>query len=101
MTRTHLAESVSQSVGEELEKILARQNESGVWPVLNTRPGAQGSYNIGAYFPLVESRAYRLLSLLERSKILSGEIQREFWSFPSLIGEREYDLRHRNWMADR
>ena len=101
MTRVQLAESISRSAGEELEKILVQQNESGVWPVLNTRPGAQGSYNIGAYFPLVESRAYRLLSLLERSKILSGQIQREIWSFPSLIGEREYDLRHRNWMADR
>ena len=50
---------------------------------------------------LVESRVYELLSLLERSKILSGEIQHEIWSFPSLIGEREHDLRHRNWMVER
>ena len=101
MTRAQLTESVSRFVGEELETILAQQNESGVWPVLNTRPGAQGSYNIGAYFPLVESRAYQLLSLLERSKILSGEIDQEIWSFPSLVGERDHDLRYRNWMAER
>ena len=101
MTRAQLAESVSQFAGEELGEILAQQNEKGVWPVLDTRPGAQGSYNIGAYFPLVESRAYQLLSLLERSKILSGEIEREIWSFPNLIGEREHGLRHRNWMAER
>ena len=101
LTRAQLAESISQFAGEELGEILAQQNEKGVWPILDTRPGAQGSYNIGAYFPLVESRAYQLLSLLERSKILSGEIERKIWSLPSLIGEREHGLRHRNWMAER
>jgi len=40
--------------------------------ILSTQVGAQEAYNIGAYFPLVEWKASRLLSLIERSRILSG-----------------------------
>ena len=49
LTRAELAESVSRYAGEELDRVLAEQNEEGVWIRLSTRPGAQGSYNIGEY----------------------------------------------------
>ena len=56
-----LAESLSRMI-KEAEKIIAEQNDKGTWPILSTQVGAQGSYNIGAYFPLVEWKASRLLS---------------------------------------
>ena len=41
---------------------------------------------------------YQLLSLLERSRILTGEIQREIWTSPYLLQNIAYPMRHRNWM---
>ncbi len=98
LTRAELAESVSRYAGEELDQVLAGQNEEGVWTRLSTRPGGQGSYNIGRYFVLVEHRVSGLLSLLERSRILTGEVQREIWTFPSFISDSERTLQNRNWM---
>ena len=99
LTRAQLAESVSRYANEELHTILAAQNEGGVWPILATEFGGQGSNNIGAFFYLVEYRAYRLLSLLERSRILTGEIQQDIWDFPGpFIHETQHTLRHQNWM---
>ena len=101
LTRAQLAESASRYVGDELDQVLAEQNEAGVWPRLVTeKPGAQGSYNIGAYFTLWEHRVNDMLSLLERSAILTGESQREIWSFPNVlpIQDRDHSLRHHNWM---
>ena len=98
LTRAQLAESVSTFAGEQLDDVLAGQNEEGVWTRLHTRPGGQGSYNIGRFFVLVEHRASQLLSLLERSRILTGETQRDIWDFPGLIRENEHPLRHQNWM---
>ena len=101
LTRAQLAESASRYVSDELNQVLAEQNEAGVWPRLVTeKAGPQGSYNIGAYFELWERRVNYLLSLLERSTILTGESQREIWEFPSVwpIQERDHSLRHQNWM---
>ncbi len=99
LTRAELAESVSHYGAEELDEVLGEQNESGVWPRLVTwEAGAQGSYNIGAFFVLVDQRAYELLSLLEQSKILAGEIEREVWRFPGLIQDSEHPMHYRNWM---
>ncbi len=101
LTSAQLAESVSSYIGGNLDQVLAQQNEAGVWPRLVThKAGAQGSYNIGAYFTLWEHRVNDLLSLLERSAILTGESQREIWAFPSRlpIQDRDHTLRHRNWM---
>ncbi len=98
LTRAELAESVSGFAGGELDEVLAGQNEEGVWTILSTRPGGQGSYNIGRYFQLVETHADELLSLLERSRILTGEVQREIWTFPSFISDSEHTLHNRNWM---
>ncbi len=98
LSPAELAESVSRYVAEELDEALGGQNEEGVWTVLSTRPGGQGSYNIGRYFQLVEHRAYKLLSLLERSRILAGEIEREIWTFPTFIQDSEHTLHNQNWM---
>ena len=98
LVRAELAESVSSYAGEKLDEVLAGQNEEGVWTRLTTRPGGQGSYNIGRNFVLVEHRAYQLLSLLEQSRILTGEIDREIWTFPSFIHDNEHTLRNQNWM---
>ncbi len=88
----------SRDAGAELDQVLAAQNEEGVWTRLSTEPGAQGSYNIGTYFILTQHRAYGLLSLLERSRILTGEIQRDVWRFPGLIHDSDYPMHYRNWM---
>ena len=99
LTRAELVESVSRDAGaERLGRILASQNEEGVWLKLTSEPGAQGSFNIGAYVEVPESPARQFLFLLERSQILSGQIQREIWTFPGLIPDTEHSLRYRNWM---
>ena len=99
LTRDELAESVSDYVAEELGEVTGEQNGAGVWPKLVTwEAGAQGSYNIGSYFVLVDHRAYAMLSLLERSKILAGAIDRDIWRFPSFIQESDYPMHYRNWM---
>ena len=36
--------------------------------------------------------------MLERSRILTGEVQREIWTFPSFISDSEHTLQNRNWM---
>ncbi len=95
-----LAGSVSRYAGDRLDKVLAEQNEEEVWPVLATEFSGQGSNNIGTFFYLVDDRAYQLLSVLERSKIIAGEIEREIWDFPGLllVQAGEHPLHNRNWM---
>ncbi len=99
LARADLVESVPREAGEErLDRMLEGQNEAGVWPRLVTGHGAQGSFNIGGYLEVPGCRTWELLSLLERSQILSGQIQREIWTFPGLIPHNEPGLRYRNWM---
>ena len=62
--------------GEAL-KLLEEQNEAGVWPFVGDRTGG-----IGEHIWLVDYKPEKLLALLERARILSGELTLPIWTFP-------------------
>ena len=95
LSEEELRESVA-TLSERAEQIMAAQNEAGLW-VLPVEGQRSRATSIGSYFVLVDGKIYSLLWLLERARILSGEIDSEIWTYPLyLIPE---PLRHENWMA--
>lgn len=77
----------------DVEPWLSSQEEPGVWPDMTGRTGG-----IGWTFGLVDNRVFRMLQLIEISKILSEELDRRIWNMPSLIGMGRYGTAYKNWM---
>ena len=90
-----LRESLTQ-LSQRAEQIMAAQNDEGIWvmPVEGQRARAT---SIGSFFLLVNEKIYTLLWVLERGRILSGEIEGEIWTYPLHFVHEA--LRHENWMA--
>src|SRR4029079_18619028 len=57
---------------------------------------------IGRHIRLVDERPEAMLALIERCKILTGELQREIWSYPGTSMPYCYSLpglKYRNWLS--
>ena len=95
LDRDQIAQSMP-ALQEQVLKILEEQNEAGVWTMVGDRTGG-----IGEHFMLVDYNPEKLLSLLERSRILSGELTRPIWIFPSTSMPYSFSLPticRENWM---
>jgi len=78
-------------------KALGTQNEQGVWPDTDDRRAG-----IGPHIRLVDERPEAMLALIERCKIITGELQREIWSYPGTSMPYCYSLpglKYRNWLS--
>jgi len=96
MTEAEMIAWIEQMM-PKAEEMLATQNEHGVWPRVDDR-----ITTIGQKVMMFEYNISQMLTLLQQSKILSGEMDGQIWSYPSILPYYHGLplLKYRNWRAE-
>ena len=92
-TEAEMIASIDEMI-PKVEGMLSTQNEHGVWARVDDR-----ITTIGQKVMLFEYNISDMLTLLQQSKIVSGEMEGEIWSFPSILPYYHGLplLQYRNW----
>ena len=96
MTEAEMVESIEEMI-PKVEEMLATQNEQGVWPRVDDRIAT-----IGQKVMMFEHNISEMLTLLQQSKIVSGELDGQIWSYPSILPYYHGLplLKYRNWRGE-